>query len=350
MRLSFADLPKHRGAVLVDGAFDPLHAGHVAYLQEAVAIFPQLPLIVTIASDDQIRQKGRDPLFPADTRAAVVAALSGVDHVHVKDRSTEDVITQLRPAAYVKGKDWENRLPDAQLAACALVGAQIVYLDTVTESSSRALQQWALANADRSLDRLEAFMAAQVAPTVPWQPVTDYSFETRKAIEGEHPRLIKEVFQPSTVLDAGCGPGHLVRLLREIGVEANGFDLYPPDNPYCIRLDLCDDHSDVSQFDLVVNRECLEHLTIVEIRKAVATLCNFSSRFVYGTTRFNPSPRDIFDFTTEFYADPTHITCGTHGFLRLLFVLEGFRWRGDLARRMDWLGKGRTFCFERVNA
>ena len=351
MRLSFADLPKHRGAVLVDGAFDPLHAGHVAYLQEAVAIFPQLPLIVTIASDDQIRQKGRDPLFPADTRAAVVAALSGVDHVHVKDRPTEDVITQLRPAAYVKGKDWENRLPDAQRAACALVGAQIVYLDTVTESSSRALQQWALADADRSLDRLEAFMAAQVAPTVPWQPVTDYSFEARQQIEGSHPRLILATFPDCSILDAGCGPGHLVKLLELEGAgHVCGMDLAAETAPnwdwyrHGDLADPCLRVPDHYRHHLVICREVLEHLTARQISIAVRNLFRLSSKYLYITTRFSSS--SVFDAGTEFDVDPTHITCLSQPFLRALCVLNGGKRRRDLEQQLDWMKKGRVLVYE----
>ena len=52
----------------------------------------------------------------------------------------------------------------------------------------------------------------------------NYSLETRRQIEARNPALIKEVFQPARVLDLGCGPGALMHLLWELGVESDGID------------------------------------------------------------------------------------------------------------------------------
>ena len=52
----------------------------------------------------------------------------------------------------------------------------------------------------------------------------NYSLETRRRIEAKNPQLIKDVFQPTRVIDLGCGPGALMHLLHEIGVEADGID------------------------------------------------------------------------------------------------------------------------------
>ena len=100
-------------------------------------------------------------------------------------------------------------------------------------------------------------------------------------------------------------------------------------------------------FDLVVCREVVEHLTVLQIRRTVAALCDASARFVYLTTRFHPDPRGLVDFTTEFEVDPTHITLLAKDFVRTLFVLEGFRCRPDLEARMDWAGKDRVLVYER---
>ena len=151
MILTTADLDKLTGSqtILLDGAFDPLHAGHTRYIETASQAFPSYyQRVVSIASDADIRAKGREPLFDQITRATVVESLKGVDAVILKDGPTEHLIGKLKPAAYIKGKDWEGRLPAEQLTACALYGVQIVYLDTVQDSSTKTLRKWALADAD----------------------------------------------------------------------------------------------------------------------------------------------------------------------------------------------------------
>jgi hypothetical protein len=112
--------------------------------------------------------------------------------------------------------------------------------------------------------------------------------------------------------------------------------------------DVADPHVAERSFDLVICREVLEHLTVLQVRRTVEQLCRASSRFVYVTTRFHPAPESLLDFTTDFETDPTHVTLLAKDFLRCLFVLEGFRRRDDLEERMDWAGKGRVLVYERT--
>ena len=42
----------------------------------------------------------------------------------------------LRPRYYAKGDDWQDKLPDEEIRACEELGIDIVFLDTVTHSSS----------------------------------------------------------------------------------------------------------------------------------------------------------------------------------------------------------------------
>jgi SAM-dependent methyltransferase len=195
----------------------------------------------------------------------------------------------------------------------------------------------------------ERFVQQQQPATQPWQPVTDYSYEARKAIEGQHPQLIKDVFQPRRVTDAGCGPDAiLVRLLRDVGVKAIGFDLQDASFDV-LSGDLTDDGQTVRYIgtaDLVVNRECLEHLTVLQIRRAVRNLVRLSSKYVYLTTRFHPNPSHLLDVQDHDDLDPTHITLLSKDFLRLLFVLEGCKSRPDLEERLDWRQLGRCLVFE----
>lgn len=185
-----------------------------------------------------------------------------------------------------------------------------------------------------------------------------YDLETRRRIEDRNPGLIAETFRPHRVLDVGCGPGFLMALLLEHGLVVDGvdfssasLDLAPASVAGRIALAPVTalPFPDAS-YDLVVCREVLEHLTVVEVRRTVAELCRVGSRFVYVTTRFHPAPQTLLDFTTQFEVDPTHVTLLAKDFLRCLFVLEGFRSRGDLERRLDWAGKGRVLVYERTDA
>jgi SAM-dependent methyltransferase len=182
-----------------------------------------------------------------------------------------------------------------------------------------------------------------------------YDLETRRRIEDRNPALIKDVFQPERVLDVGCGPGFLMLFLAELGIEVEGIDFSPSSSelaPAEVRErivigDVTEQHVPAQSFDLVICREVLEHLTVLQVRRTIAQLCSASSRFVYATTRFHPEPAGLLDITTDLETDPTHITLLAKDFVRCLFVLEGFRRRADLEERMDWARKGRVLAYER---
>lgn len=138
MLVTFSALQWYRGAVsLVDGCFDPLHAGHVSYFQAAAAL--GRPLLCHVASDEYVRTK-HQLLVPHQQRVTVIHALRDVAFTHVNEYDTEAVLEQLRPCFYVKGRDWEGRLPTRQVALCNRLGIRMVFLDTVHESSTRLLQ------------------------------------------------------------------------------------------------------------------------------------------------------------------------------------------------------------------
>ena len=141
MILTFEQLPEYRGRVaMVDGAFDPLHNGHIEYFRAAAAL--GVPVLCNVASDAYVRGK-HQPLLSEGQRAAVVDAIRYISYTHIYQIDTETVLRQLRPKYYVKGKDWEGRLPAEQLRICAEHGIGIVFLDTVRDSSSRILERFA---------------------------------------------------------------------------------------------------------------------------------------------------------------------------------------------------------------
>ena len=142
MILEFAQLKDYRGSVaMVDGAFDPLHRGHVEYFRAAAEQL-DVPLLCNVASDRYVRTKNRPPLLPEDQRAAVVDAIRYITYTHINLFDTETILRELRPKYYVKGSDWKGRLPAEQVAICREHGVEVVYLDTVFDSSTRILSEY----------------------------------------------------------------------------------------------------------------------------------------------------------------------------------------------------------------
>ena len=140
MILSFDELSGLRGQVaMVDGAFDPLHQGHIEYFRAASEL--GAPLLCNVASDRYVSTKHR-PLLSEAQRAIVIDAIRYVSYTHIYQIDTETVLRQLRPRFYVKGSDWRDRLPAEQIAICLEHNIEIVYLDTVLDSSSRLLSEY----------------------------------------------------------------------------------------------------------------------------------------------------------------------------------------------------------------
>jgi cytidyltransferase-like protein len=124
---------------MVDGGFDPLHAGHVAYFRAAAEL--GVPVLCNVSSDEWVATK-HPPLLSQEERGAVIDAIRWVDYTHLARSSTEAVLRELRPRYYVKGADWRGRLPAEQLEICAAQRTEIVYLDTVLASSTDILRRY----------------------------------------------------------------------------------------------------------------------------------------------------------------------------------------------------------------
>jgi cytidyltransferase-like protein len=124
---------------MVDGGFDPLHGGHVAYFRAAAEL--GAPLLCCVAPDSWVRRK-HPPLLEQADRVALIDAIRYVDYTYPSPSSTEDVLRALRPRYYVKGADWKGRLPAEQERICSGLGIEIVFLDTVLDSSTAILRRY----------------------------------------------------------------------------------------------------------------------------------------------------------------------------------------------------------------
>jgi glycerol-3-phosphate cytidylyltransferase-like family protein len=140
MIVATEDLGSHRRQVtMVDGGFDPLHHGHIAYFEAAAGL--GLPVLCNVSSDEWVA--GKHPvLLDQAERGAVIDALRWIDYTHLSRTSTVEVLRLLEPRYYAKGADWQGRLPDEEQAACTTLGIDVIYLDTVLGASSRVLERY----------------------------------------------------------------------------------------------------------------------------------------------------------------------------------------------------------------
>lgn len=141
MIVDFAGLAALRGTVtMVDGSFDPIHEGHIAYFAAAHALGH--PVLCNVCPDEWTVRK-HPILLSQEQRGAVLDAIRHLDYVHLAAVPTRDVLEQLRPSIYAKGKDWQVRggIPEVEVAVCAAHGTRVVYLDTVLNSSTAILER-----------------------------------------------------------------------------------------------------------------------------------------------------------------------------------------------------------------
>ena len=319
--------------ILVGGKFDPLHRGHVEYFQAAKRLFPGESVWCVVASHAE-----RPLLQSAEDRVFLVRPFVDSARALGEHECMADVIRANKPRAYVKGRDWEGKLPADQRAACREVGCATVFVDTSNYSSSKLLHQYRAMTDALAVEAFERFVQNQ-RPAQPWKPVTDYSLEARRKIEGIHPQLIKDVFQPISVLDYGCGPGRLVTMLRELDLKVVGYE--PSDQFKNLDSILRDD-----RYDLVICREVLEHVPVRFWLYTIRRLVGLSKCYIYITARFHPDPIHLLDARDHDDLDPTHISLLSKELLRTLFVLHGCKSRPDLEEKMDWKHQGRVLVFE----
>jgi cytidyltransferase-like protein len=143
MLLTTDQLPQYRQRVaMVDGSFDPIHEGHIGYFKAASEL--GVPLLCNVAPDSWTVTK--HPVFlEQQQRGIVLDAIRYITYVHLSGLATVEVLRLLQPKFYVKGNDWVDRggVPQVEADVCVDLGIEVVYLPTVTNSSSRILHTFA---------------------------------------------------------------------------------------------------------------------------------------------------------------------------------------------------------------
>jgi D-beta-D-heptose 7-phosphate kinase/D-beta-D-heptose 1-phosphate adenosyltransferase len=123
--------------VVASGYFNPLHKGHIEYLQRSRELGDQL--IVIVNNDEQVRMKKGYVLLSAEDRIKVVRELECVDMAIEsvdKTRSVVETLKLLHPHVFTNGGDQTNdSIPEAEY--CRTMGIELVDgLGEKIESSS----------------------------------------------------------------------------------------------------------------------------------------------------------------------------------------------------------------------
>lgn len=128
--------------VAASGGFDPLHIGHVEYLEKARRLGDKLVVIVN--SDAFLQAKKGFVFMPYKERAIIIAALRCVDEVVPsidEDQTVCKTLEMLRPSIFAKGGDRNaGNIPEA--AVCSHYNIQIIDgLGDKIQSSSALAQK-----------------------------------------------------------------------------------------------------------------------------------------------------------------------------------------------------------------
>lgn len=124
---------------LCHGCFDVLHIGHLQHLQQAKKIADIL--IVTITADKYVKKGSGRPIFAAEQRAEMVAALSCVDYVTINNAPDPcKVLRMLKPDFYVKGKDYYGT-HCKEFDVANEIGTQLVFTNTDKFSTTELIER-----------------------------------------------------------------------------------------------------------------------------------------------------------------------------------------------------------------
>jgi rfaE bifunctional protein nucleotidyltransferase chain/domain len=105
--------------VLVNGAFDVLHVGHLRYLCAARALGDRL--VAAVNSDVSVRAgKGElRPIIPENERVEILSHLWMIDRICLFDSPTvAPVLERLQPSIHAKGTDYTiDTVPEREVVA-----------------------------------------------------------------------------------------------------------------------------------------------------------------------------------------------------------------------------------------
>ncbi len=114
--------------IVASGFFDPIHVGHIEYLEKAKLLGGKLIVLVN-SNAAAIRKKGYYFMDEND-RLKIVSSLKFVDEVYIAkddDGTVWKSLIELKPAYFVKGGDCNlSNLPEKEIEVCKMLNIKII--------------------------------------------------------------------------------------------------------------------------------------------------------------------------------------------------------------------------------
>jgi len=113
--------------VVVSGAFDPIHVGHIRYIHEAAKLGDRL--VVILNSDDFLLRKKGFVFMPFEERKEILENVKGVDEVIASiddDQTVCQTLEMVKPDIFAKGGfgAGSGKIPEAE--TCTKIGCKLV--------------------------------------------------------------------------------------------------------------------------------------------------------------------------------------------------------------------------------
>lgn len=145
--------------VAISGGFDPIHIGHVRYMQEAKKLGDVL--VVILNNDHWLKLKKGHAFMPQDERKEVIESIACVDRVvlsshteRTDDYSVCEDLRVLRPDIFANGGDRKpDNDPVPEVAVCDEFGIQMMY--NVGAGGKVQSSSWLIEDAAKKLKKKE---------------------------------------------------------------------------------------------------------------------------------------------------------------------------------------------------
>ncbi|MGV3719503.1 MAG: adenylyltransferase/cytidyltransferase family protein [Actinomycetota bacterium] len=335
MIIGFEQLAAYRGQVaMVDGCFDPLHRGHLTYFAAARAL--GVPVLCNIAPDAYVAGK-HPPFLPEEHRATLIDALRDIDLTHLnRDRTTADVLRELRPRFYVKGSDWRGKLPEQETALCRELGIEVAYVEVTPDASRNILGDFARRRSSALETQAAEFEEALQRPAVPPGRQTEAS----NVSPSDLLTALNTQLQPDSIYwlaPSALTTGLPASLAITVGnMESEGSESAP--------LTAADSNTG---FDLVVGFWGDQPLPLSGLTHVVRRVTSLASRHVCISASFPAGAEHLLSLGGVERPEELGAPQPSRELVRVLFALEGFRSRRDLEAELASPAEPRVLVMER---